>query len=69
VHLARAHHAVSTPAWSAAERLRDEANRGALDEALTQQPLFTPGIGEFNPQSPGATLMESALIAGARIAR
>ena len=69
VHLARAAHAMSALAWTANERLHDDANRFSLREALGHQSLFTPREGEFDARSPGAALLETALVSGARLAR
>lgn len=69
VHLARAHHVTSGRVWDAAERLRDETNRPLLDVALQHQTLFALRPGEFDGQSPGALLLETARVAGARLAQ
>ncbi len=68
VHLAREHRAVTARAWWATDRLLDEDNRQLREEALGYQRLFEPAAGEFDLPSPGAVVLETRIVHGARLA-
>lgn len=67
IHVAREYFVVSDGAWRAASRLQEEDYRPLREQALQYQGYFLAQPGEFDPRPPGAVVMETGVVSGARL--